>query len=75
MPRDIEKDEQAVVEFVKTYTAANGYPPTYMDIAEGIGSTMTHVRTVISRLQATGKVTIKSRIPRSIVVTAETADA
>jgi SOS-response transcriptional repressor LexA len=61
--------QQQLLEFIRSYTAANGYAPTYLEMmeAEQIGSRST-VASMLSALEADGHIVVFRHRYRGIVV-------
>lgn len=64
-----------VLKFLKEYIASHNYPPTYVEIAKGVGlnSTAT-VHKHIHCLKAAGKITLRHNSNQSIEIVSEPAD-
>jgi len=61
--------------FIKNYIASHDYPPTYVQIAKGIGvSSLSVVHKHLHRLKAEGRITLVANTQQSIKIVAEPAD-
>ena len=61
--------KQQLVDFITTYTDANGFAPTQRDMQQGCGlSSTSHVAYYVDMLIAEGRVTRIPRSPRTIRV-------
>lgn len=55
-----------VLQFLRHYIAENGYAPSLLEIAVGVGIAMPTVHDALSRLQRQGKVERRERVIRGI---------
>lgn len=53
-----------IIDFIKE----NGYPPTYRELSDGLGYTLSTIAYRIHKLVDLGKIEIKDKSPRSIKV-------
>ena len=58
---DLTKRQQEIVDFIKTYSGKNGYPPTVRDIGKAIG--LTSSSTVHAHLSNLEKIGLLRRDP------------
>lgn len=62
--------------FVKTYIDSHGYPPTYVEIAKGIGvSSLSVVHKHLHCLKAEGIITLVANTQQSIKIVSHPADS
>lgn len=53
---------QFIIDFIKE----NGYPPTYREIASGVGCALSTVVGRLEKLEALGMIEVKPNAPRTI---------
>lgn len=67
-----EKRRERILKFIERYTAKNGFAPSMKEIADAVGPLSTNaVRTHLLVLEGQGKLTMKPRVARSIVLTGQ----
>lgn len=64
-----------ILNFIRSYQAKYGYPPTVNEIAEAVGISSTTVAYWRARLRQEGVITYQSGIPRSTVIVNDPANA
>ena len=58
-----------ILAFIKQYRDANGFAPTYREIAAGCGvASVSNIKHHLVRLEADGLITQRRNVPRGIVV-------
>jgi len=57
-----------IIQFIRNYQKAHGYPPTHREIARGIGRSLSGLHYVLAGMVLDGLVAKDDRIPRSIRV-------
>ena len=61
--------EDEVLEFIQSYTARHGYPPTYREIGAACGiSSTSQVSSLLEKLEGEGRLDKKSRSARTVRV-------
>lgn len=60
--------EKAVLDYVKSYIASNGYPPTDREIGVHIGRTRANAHQIIKALKRKGYLVIAEQRYRNIVI-------
>ena len=67
MSRDeMTQKQHEVIKFIEEYSDANGFPPTFRDVAEAMGITVRAAHDHIKRLRKKGYLTYEPRKPRTL---------
>ena len=61
--------EDQILEYIWAYTEFVGFPPTFQEIADGCDASKSTVVWYLERLVASGQITKKANVPRSIAIT------
>jgi SOS-response transcriptional repressor LexA len=70
-PRPVTPRQQAVHQWVREYIDTHGFAPTFREVADGQGCTVTSVAGHLAALRSRGLLTWGEGQARSIVITGE----
>lgn len=69
------KKQEMMLEFIKQYIIVHGFPPSFDDVAKGLGlKSRSNVHRIVHRLKREGKISLKAKKFRSIQIIDRTAE-